>query len=91
MTSRPAPPGGVRRALDRDQLVLFYQPIHDTRSRRVVAAEALLRARRSSGEIRNAEPIAIAAEELPDLFRLDSWVVRAGTPPPGNATRPTCG
>jgi EAL domain-containing protein (putative c-di-GMP-specific phosphodiesterase class I) len=65
----------VRRALDRDQLVLFYQPIHETRSRRVIAAEALLRARRSSGEIRNAEPIAVGAEELPDLFRLDSWVV----------------
>src|SRR5256885_66188 len=73
---KPAPPGGVRRALDREQLVLFYQPIHETRSRRIVAAQALLRARRGNGEIRSGEPIASGAEEMPDLFRLDSWLVR---------------
>ena len=56
--------------------MLFYQPIHDTMSRAVVAAEALLRARRGSGEIRNAEPIAAGAEEGPQLFRLDSWTVK---------------
>src|SRR4051812_46298898 len=73
---RPAPPGGVRRALDQEELVLFYQPIHETQSRRIVAAEALLRARRSNGEVRSAASIAEGAEELPDLFRLDSWLVR---------------
>jgi len=56
--------------------VLFYQPIHDTVSRAIVAAEALLRARRSNGEIRSGEPIAAGAEEGPDLFRLDSWTVQ---------------
>jgi EAL domain-containing protein (putative c-di-GMP-specific phosphodiesterase class I) len=73
---KPAPQSGVRRALDQDQLVLFYQPIHDSKSRAIVAAEALLRARRSNGEIRSGEPIAAAAEEGPDLFRLDSWTVQ---------------
>lgn len=76
MPTKPAPQAGVKRALDREQLVLFYQPIHELESRRIVAAEALLRAQRESGEIRDAANIAAAAEEGPDLFRLDSWVVR---------------
>jgi len=73
--TKSAPPGGVRRALDGDQLVLFYQPIHDLQSRRIVAAEALLRARRENGELRSGAPIAAGAEKGPDLFRLDSWLV----------------
>lgn len=73
---KPAPPGGVRRALDQEELVLFYQPIHETQSRRIVAVEALLRARRGNGELRSAVSIAEGAEELPDLFRLDSWLVK---------------
>jgi EAL domain-containing protein (putative c-di-GMP-specific phosphodiesterase class I) len=73
---RPAPRAGVKRALDQDQLTLFYQPIHELESRRVVAAEALLRARRRTGEIRSATSIAAGAEEGPDLFRLDSWMMK---------------
>jgi diguanylate cyclase len=67
---------GVRRALNRKQLLLFYQPIHELVSRRIVAAEALLRAKRGSGEIRSGEPIAAGAEEGPDLFRFDSWMMQ---------------
>jgi EAL domain-containing protein (putative c-di-GMP-specific phosphodiesterase class I) len=70
-----APQSGVRRALDQDQLVLFYQPIHELESRRIVSAEALLRSRRETGEIRSALPLTQAAEEGPDLFRLDSWTM----------------
>jgi len=70
-----APRSGVRRALDQDQLVLFYQPIHELESRRIVSAEALLRAQRQTGEIRSAAPLTKAAEEGPDLFRLDSWTM----------------
>jgi EAL domain-containing protein (putative c-di-GMP-specific phosphodiesterase class I) len=70
-----APRAGVRRALDQDQLVLFYQPIHELESRRIVSAEALLRSRRETGEIRSALPLTQAAEEGPDLFRLDSWTM----------------
>ncbi|HKS22798.1 MAG TPA: EAL domain-containing protein [Thermoanaerobaculia bacterium] len=76
MTTKAAPRAGLRRALDQKQLVLFYQPIHELESRRVVAAEALLRARRRSGEIRSAAALAKAAEEGPDLYRLDSWLIR---------------
>ncbi len=73
--AKPAPRAGVKRALDRDQLTLFYQPIHELESRRVMGAEALLRARRENGEIRSAVSIAAGAEEGPDLFRLDSWMI----------------
>lgn len=73
---KPAPRAGVKRALDQDQLTLFYQPIHELESRRVMGAEALMRARRKSGEIRSAVSIAAGAEEGPDLFRLDSWMMK---------------
>lgn len=75
MTAKPAPREGLERALDRKQLVLFYQPIHELESRRVVSAEALLRARRRSGEIRSGARLAVTAEKGPDLYRLDSWTM----------------
>src|SRR5689334_20618514 len=75
MPTKAAPRAAVRRALDQKQLVVFYQPIHELGSRRVVAAEALLRARRRSGEIRNAARVAAAAEKGPDVYRLDSWMI----------------
>jgi len=74
--AKQAPRAGLQRAFDRNQLVLFYQPIHELESRRIVAAEALLRARRESGEIRNAAPLTAAAEHGPDLYRLNSWTVK---------------
>ncbi|MDP9360238.1 MAG: EAL domain-containing protein [Acidobacteriota bacterium] len=70
-----APRSSVRRALDQDQLVLFYQPIHELESRRIISAEALLRSKRETGEIRSAVPLTEAAEEGPDIFRLDSWTM----------------
>lgn len=71
------PQAALERALDEKNLVLLYQPIHDVKTGAVIAAEALLRQRRESGEIREAGIITAAAEDGPDLFRLDSWVVRA--------------
>jgi EAL domain-containing protein (putative c-di-GMP-specific phosphodiesterase class I) len=68
---------GVRRALADDQLVLFYQPIHELESRTIVSAEALLRARRANGEIRSATKLAEAAEESSAMYALDSWLVRS--------------
>jgi EAL domain-containing protein (putative c-di-GMP-specific phosphodiesterase class I) len=71
----------ARRALDRaldehDHLLLLYQPIHDAHDRSIYAAEALLRQRRESGEIREAGIITAAAEtaSLDDLGRLTSWL-----------------
>lgn len=68
----------LKNALDRENLLLVYQPIHDLRDGTIVAAEALLRQRRETGEIREASIITEAAEDAPapDLFRLDSWLVK---------------
>ena len=73
-----------RKALDRaidggeNNLVLLYQPIHDIRADTVFAAEALLRQRRATGEIREASVIAEAAEESdgPELYALDNIIVK---------------
>ena len=67
------------RAIDGEtELLLLYQPIHDLRSGTIYAAEALLRQRRQSGEIREATVITDAAEEASetDLFVLDNMVVK---------------
>ena len=63
---------------DDDRLLLVYQPIHDARTGAIWAAEALLRQRRESGEIREASIITDAAEESggPELFQLDSMLVK---------------
>src|SRR5215470_9327363 len=71
------PQAALDRAFEEKNLVLVYQPIHDVVSGAIVAAEALLRQRRESGEIREAQIITSAAEEGPELFRLDSFVMRA--------------
>jgi EAL domain-containing protein (putative c-di-GMP-specific phosphodiesterase class I) len=73
----PTAQAALDRAIDGDVL-LVYQPIHDARSGQIWAAEALLRQRRESGEIREASIITEAAEESPgpELFMLDSMLVR---------------
>jgi EAL domain-containing protein (putative c-di-GMP-specific phosphodiesterase class I) len=66
-------------AIDGDtDLTLVYQPIHDARSGAIWGCEALLRQRRSDGELREASIITEAAEESrgPQLFQLDSMLVK---------------
>jgi len=78
----PAPDTLGQAALDRafehENLLLVYQPIHDARTREIVAAEALMRQRRESGEIREAHIISEAAEDAShqQLVALDAWMLR---------------
>ena len=73
----------AQQALDRaldgtEQLLLLYQPIHAIKSGAIYGAEALLRQRRETGEIREASTIVEAAEERGggDMYALDSMVLR---------------
>ena len=70
----------LERALDeKESLVLLYQPIHDSRTREIWAAEALLRQRREDGELREASIIHEAAEDSDgpeELFKLDHFLVQ---------------
>jgi len=75
----PTAQAALDRAIDDDhRLLLVYQPIHDARTGAIWAAEALLRQRRETGEIREASIITGAAEESggPELFVLDSMLVK---------------
>lgn len=71
------PRAALDRALLQENLVLLYQPIHDAVTGTVRAAEALLRQRRESGELREAGIITDAAEEAPrrDLVALETWTL----------------
>ena len=67
-----------RAFVEKEQLLLVYQPIHEARSGAIYGAEALLRQRRRTGEIREASMITEAAEDSggPELFVLDSMIVK---------------
>jgi EAL domain-containing protein (putative c-di-GMP-specific phosphodiesterase class I) len=69
----------VDRATGADgDLVLVYQPIHEARTRKIYAVEALLRQRRANGELREASIITKTVEKGPaaELFHFDSMLVR---------------
>jgi EAL domain-containing protein (putative c-di-GMP-specific phosphodiesterase class I) len=77
--NNPVAQAALDRALeDQDQLLLVYQAIHHATDGRIYAAEALLRQRRESGEIREASIITTAAEESPgpELFALNNVLVK---------------
>ena len=78
MTDRVGQTALDRALEDEEQLVLLYQPIHDARTGAIYAAEALLRQRRQTGELREASIIHEAAEESrgSELFELDHILVR---------------
>lgn len=80
MTSAPdsVAQAALDRAFEHENLLLVYQPIHDARTREIIAAEALMRQRRQSGEIREAHVISEAAEDGPhqQLVALDAWMLR---------------
>jgi len=66
----------LRRAIDNAEFHLVYQPQVDLRSRRVVAAEALIRwHNRQLGEMR-PDHFIDHAESTGDIVRIGAWVLR---------------
>ena len=72
----PVARAALERAMEEKDLLLVYQPIFEANEpHRIWSAEALIRQRRQSGEIREATIITEAAEEGPEVFALDSWAM----------------
>lgn len=62
-------------AMQRDELVLNYQPIVRVSDNRIVAAEALLRWQKSDGIWVSPEEFVAIAEESGQIHRLGEWVI----------------
>ena len=67
--------GELRRGLDENQFVLFYQPMVDLASNRIVGAEALLRWRRPGAGLVAPGIFLARAEENGLILPINEWVL----------------
>jgi diguanylate cyclase (GGDEF)-like protein/PAS domain S-box-containing protein len=75
-SSRLAEAERIQRALTRDQLELYCQPILDLASSEVSQYELLLRLRTDAGELLPPSAFLYVAERFGTIVSIDSWVVQ---------------
>ncbi len=64
----------LHHALERGEILLYYQPILEVRTGRINGVEALMRWRRDGRVLHPAEFVPLA-EESGLIFRMDEWVI----------------
>lgn len=67
---------GLHQALERDELLLYYQPKVDLKTDRIFAAEALLRWKKPNGEIVSCGDFITVAEECGLILPIGEWALR---------------
>jgi diguanylate cyclase (GGDEF)-like protein len=65
----------LRRALERDELVLFYQPIFSVADGSIIGAEALIRWQHPDKGLISADQFIPLAEQAGLITQIDEWVV----------------
>ena len=68
---------GLRRAIERGELAVVYQPKVDARDGTVVGMEALARWWRGGSEVAGPEEFIPLAEEIGVVTSIDEWILRA--------------
>ncbi len=67
--------GRLRRAIERDQLVLYYQPLVDLRTRAIVGVEALIRWRDGERGLIQPNEFIPLAERTGMISKISEWVI----------------